>query len=82
MYTCGLPSLQTFPYYVFNVHLWIAITPHIQSCIFKNVWSDGNPQVYIKDSGWNVWSDGNPQVYIKDIGWNVWSDGNPPILYL
>ena len=28
----------------------------------------GNPQVYIKDIGWNVWSDGNPQVYIKDIG--------------
>ena len=42
-----------------------------------NVWSDGDPQVCIKDTGWNVWSDGNPQVYIKDIGWNVCNDGNP-----
>ena len=41
-----------------------------------NVWSDGNPQVYIKDIGMECdGSDGNPQVYIKDIGWNVWSDG-------
>ena len=40
------------------------------------VWSDGNPQVYIKDIGWNVWSDGDPQVYINYIGWNVWSDGD------
>ena len=39
-------------------------------------WSDGDPQVYIKDIGCNVWSDD----VIKDIGWNVWSDGDPQVM--
>ena len=33
-----------------------------------NVCSDGNPQVYITDIGWNVWSDGQARccLYAKN----------------